>query len=143
MWYNTQIKDFMQKKFLILKSRSKKNNGINFNFSTTSASSEKATMRKNHLKCAINQNTLKKKYIGINSTKDIFVPKKNMKSIFRDKNFNFVNNINNVGFESCDNNSKDLKNDMKYIDLKVLMNRRVPKKSNSQKINTLLSRDAK
>ena len=68
---------------------------------------------------------------------------KNMKSIFRDKNFNFVNNVNNVGFESCDNNSKDLKNDMKYIDLKVLMNRRVPKKSNSQKINTLLSRDAK
>ena len=76
-----QIKDFMQKKFLILKSRSsKKKEGVNF--STTSASSEKATMKKHHLKCIINQNTLKKKYIGINSTKDIFVPKKNMKNIF-------------------------------------------------------------
>ena len=123
--FSPQIKDFMQKKFLILKSRSKKNNGINFNFSTTSASSEKATMRKNHLKCAINQNTLKKKYIGINSTKDIFVPKKNMKSIFVNNvmissSNDTYNNNNNICLTERKNTMNTPNNKISYIYKKKL-----------------------
>ena len=79
-------------------------------------------------------------------TKEFY--KKNMKGIFADKNFNFINN--GIGIESYENsqtkiknNSTNFKNDMKYIDLRVLMNRRIPKNSNSQKINILLSGETK
>lgn len=41
------------------------------------------------------------------------------------------------------NNSTNIKNDMKYIDLKVLMNRKNPKNANIQKMNILLSGEKK
>jgi hypothetical protein len=77
--------------------------------------------------------------------KDIY--KKNIKGIFRDKYFNFMNINQQIGgIDAYDNsrsklrnNSTNIKNDMKYIYLKVLMNRKNPKNANIQKINILLS----
>ena len=57
------------------KSKSKKKNEINNAIS--SKSSEKGAFKKNPLKGVINQNAFKKKFIGINSAKSIFVQKKN------------------------------------------------------------------
>ena len=78
-----------------------------------------------------------------NKNQEIY--KKNVKSIFRDKNLNFINNITG-GIDAYDNNhskaknnSTSIKNDIKYVDLKVLMNRKIPKNSNFQKINIFLS----
>ena len=78
-----------------------------------------------------------------NKNQEIY--KKNVKSIFRDKNINFINNANG-GIDAYDsnhskakNNSTSIKNDIKYVDLKVLMNRKIPKNSNFQKINIFLS----
>ena len=75
--------------------------------------------------------------------------KKNFKGIFRDKKQNLVNSANGCidpydnGNNKVRNNSSNLKNDMKYVDLKVLINRKIPKNSNSQKINILLSGENK
>ena len=81
--------------------------------------------------------------------KDIY--KKNIKGIFRDKYFNFMNINQQIGgIDAYDNsrsklrnNSTNIKNDMKYIDLKVLMNRKNPKNANIQKMNILLSGEKK
>ena len=78
-----------------------------------------------------------------NLNKDIY--KKTLKGLFRDKKVNLINSANG-GIDPYDyshnkvrNNSTNVKNDMKYVDLKVLINRKIPKNSNSQKINILLS----
>ena len=67
--------------------------------------------------------------------------KKNIKGIFRDKNFN-NNNVGIDAYEKIRNNSSSIKNDMKYVDLKVLINRKIPKNS-CQKMNILLSGENK
>ena len=67
--------------------------------------------------------------------------KKNIKGIFRDKNFN-NNNVGIDAYEKIRNNSSSIKNDMKYVDLKVLINRKIPKNS-YQKMNILLSGENK
>ena len=67
--------------------------------------------------------------------------KKNIKGIFRDKNFN-NNNAGIDAYEKIRNNSSSIKNDMKYVDLKVLINRKIPKNS-CQKMNILLSGENK
>ena len=67
--------------------------------------------------------------------------KKNIKGIFRDKNFN-NNNVGIDAYEKIRNNSSSFKNDMKYVDLKVLINRKIPKNS-CQKMNILLSGENK
>ena len=71
--------------------------------------------------------------------------KKSMKSIFKDKKLNLVNNANGGidPYDKLKNNSTNIKNDMKYVDLKVLINRKIPKNSNTQKINILLSGENK
>ena len=81
-----------------------------------------------------------------NKNQEIY--KKNVKSIFN-RNFNFINN-GNGGIDAYDsnhsrvkNNSTSNKNDMKYVDLKVLMSRKIPKNSNLQKINIFLSGENK
>jgi hypothetical protein len=59
--------------------------------------------------------------------------KKGIKGIFRDKNYNNPNG----GIDAYDkirNNSSSVRNDMKYVDLKVLINRKIPKNS-YQKMN--------
>ena len=82
-----------------------------------------------------------------NLNKELY--KKNFKGIFRDKKQNLVNSANGCidpydnGNNKVRNNSSNLKNDMKYVDLKVLINRKIPKNSNSQKINILLSGENK
>ena len=82
-----------------------------------------------------------------NLNKELY--KKNFKGIFRDKKQNLVNSANGCidpydnGHNKVRNNSSNLKNDMKYVDLKVLINRKIPKNSNSQKINILLSGENK
>ena len=82
-----------------------------------------------------------------NLNKELY--KKNFKCIFRDKKQNLVNSANGCidpydnGHNKVRNNSSNLKNDMKYVDLKVLINRKIPKNSNSQKINILLSGENK
>ena len=79
--------------------------------------------------------------------KDLY--KKNIKSMFKEKKVNLVSNTNGCidpydnGHAKARNNSPNLKNDMKYVDLKVLINRKKPKNSNSQKINILLSGENK
>ena len=82
-----------------------------------------------------------------NLNKDIY--KKTLKGLFRDKKVNLINSANG-GIDPYDyshnkvrNNSTNVKNDMKYVDLKVLINRKIPKNSNSQKINILLSGENK
>ena len=67
--------------------------------------------------------------------------KKNIKGIFRDKNYN-NNNVGIDAYEKIRNNSSSIKNDMKYVDLKVLINRKIPKNS-CQKMNILLSGENK
>ena len=82
-----------------------------------------------------------------NLNKELY--KKNFKGIFRDKKQNLINSANGCidpydnGHNKIRNNSSNLKNDMKYVDLKVLINRKIPKNSNSQKINILLSGENK
>ena len=67
--------------------------------------------------------------------------KKGIKGAFRDKNYNNPNG----GIDAYDkirNNSSSIRNDMKYVDLKVLINRKIPKNA-YQKMNILLSGESK
>ena len=88
--------DIILKKFLISKSKSKKKNMINI--PPLSKSSEKGAVKKNHLfKSIINQNAVRKKYIGINSAKSIFAQKKNTQN-------NILNNLTNSNNDIYCNN---------------------------------------
>ena len=80
-------KDIILKKFALSKSKLKKKNETGN--SVASKSSEKNNDLKKHpLKGSINQNAIKKKYIGINSAKSIFINKKNTQNNFNNINFN-------------------------------------------------------
>ena len=92
--YSPQPNEILFKKFLILKSKSKKKNLANY--PPLSKSSEKGVTKKNHLfKSIINQNAIKKKYIGINSAKSIFAEKKNT------QNNNLINSNNDIYYNNC------------------------------------------
>ena len=95
--YSPQPNEILFKKFLILKSKSKKKNLANY--PPLSKSSEKGVTKKNHLfKSIINQNAIKKKYIGINSAKSIFAEKKNAQN----NNLNNLFNSNNdIYYNNC------------------------------------------
>ena len=89
-------KDITLKKYVVSKSNSKNKNNVNS--STTSKSTEKGTFKKQTLKGIINQSTFKKKFIGINSARSIFVQKKNSQN----DNLNIcVNNINDSHYNNC------------------------------------------
>ena len=85
------------KKYLITKDKPKRNNEINYE--TNSKSLEKGVFKRNLLKGVINQNALKKKYIGvINSAKSIFIKKNNL------RNNNLNNSVNSSNNEIYYNN---------------------------------------
>jgi len=118
--YSPQPNDIMLKNFLLQKNKSKKKNGINYG--VTSISSEKTTLKKNQIKISINQNTMKKKYIGINSAKSIFDPKKNIKNNNNNNNEIYYNNFlterKNTLNNQSNNNSNN--NNVSYIYKKKL-----------------------
>ena len=85
------------KKYLITKDKPKRNNEINYE--TNSKSLEKGVFKRNLLKGVINQNALRKKYIGvINSAKSIFIKKNNL------RNNNLNNSVNSSNNEIYYNN---------------------------------------
>ena len=84
-----QPKEVMLKKFALSKSKTKKKNGLNKEI--ISKSYERNLLKKHPLKGCISQNAIKKKYIGINSAKSIFLDKKNTQNNFIYKN-NSTNN---------------------------------------------------
>ena len=97
---------------------------------------------------AVKQFIERKINIKINNlNKDMY--KKNIKALFRDKNPTIVNSTNGCidpydnSHNKIRNNSTSIKNDMKYVDLKVLINRKIPKNSIAQKINNQLSGENK
>ena len=95
--YSPQPNEILFKKFLILKSKSKKKNLANY--PPLSKSSEKGVTKKNHLfKSIINQNAIKKKYIGINSAKSIFAEKKNIQN---NNLNNLINSNNDIYYNNC------------------------------------------
>ena len=95
--YSPQPNEILFKKFLILKSKSKKKNLANY--PPLSKSSEKGVTKKNHLfKSIINQNAIKKKYIGINSAKSIFAEKKNTQN---NNLNNLINSNNDIYYNNC------------------------------------------
>ena len=95
--YSPQPNEILFKKFLILKSKSKKKNFANY--PPLSKSSEKGVTKKNHLfKSIINQNAIKKKYIGINSAKSIFAEKKNTQN---NNLNNLINSNNDIYYNNC------------------------------------------
>ena len=95
--YSPQPNEILFKKFLILKSKSKKKNLANY--PPLSKSSEKGFTKKNHLfKSIINQNAIKKKYIGINSAKSIFAEKKNTQN---NNLNNLINSNNDIYYNNC------------------------------------------
>ena len=85
------------KKYLITKDKPKRNNEINYEINSKSL--EKGVFKRNLLKGVINQNALKKKYIGvINSAKSIFIKKNNL------RNNNLNNSVNSSNNEIYYNN---------------------------------------
>ena len=90
------------------------------------------------------------KKINLNNSKTIYkdFPKKNLKGFIKNKNFNFYNSMNIM--ENNENNHSRIKNkstvtgnDIKWIDLKVLVNKKIPKNSSCQKLNPILSGENK
>ena len=95
--YSPQPNEILFKKFLILKKKKKKKNLANY--PPLSKSSEKGVTKKNHLfKSIINQNAIKKKYIGINSAKSIFAEKKNTQN---NNLNNLINSNNDIYYNNC------------------------------------------
>ena len=86
-----QPKDIIMKKFVLSKTKTKKKNELNNGI--TSKSSEKSVFKKRPLKGSISQNAIKKKFIGLNSAKSIFMNNKNTQNnIFNNNNNNISNN---------------------------------------------------
>ena len=91
------------------------------------------------------------KKINVNNSKTLYkdFSKKNLKSLINNKNENFINNING-DIENNDNIHSKIKNkstitgnNMKWIDLKVLVNKKIPKNTSCQKLNPSLSGEKK
>ena len=93
-----QPRDNTLKRLIISKSKTTKNNGIK---GLTTKSSERIIISKPPLKGGlINQNAIKKKYIGLNSAKSIFI---NNNTLINYKNN--TNNMNNTyNFNNCSYN---------------------------------------
>ena len=90
------------------------------------------------------------KKINVNNSKILYkdYSKKNLKGVMKNKNMNFTNNINgdnenNDIHSRIKNNSTITGNDMKWIDLKILANKKIPKNSSCQKLNPILSGENK
>ena len=92
------------------------------------------------------------KTINVNNSKLFYkeYSKKKFNCLTKNKNLNFINNIMNFGNELNENNNLKMKNnstingnDIKWIDLKTLTNRKIPKNSSCQKLNPILSGENK
>ena len=90
------------------------------------------------------KNFIEKK-ININNSKTLYndYSKKNLKGIIKNNNINFINimngdNDNNDIHSKIKNNSTISGNDMKWIDLKILANKKILKNSSFQKLNPIL-----
>jgi hypothetical protein len=88
--FSPQPKDIVIKKLVLPKNKNKNRNGIN---GITSKSSER-NIFKRPLKGSISQNAIKKKYIGLNSAKSIFLNKN------KNTQINYMNNMNNYNNNS-------------------------------------------
>ena len=92
------------------------------------------------------RNFIEKK-INVNNSKTLYkdFSKKNIKSVMKNKNGNFFNGDmeNENILHKMKNNSTITGNDMKWIDLKVLMNKKIHKNSSCQKLNPILSGENK
>ena len=98
--FSPQPKDIVIKKLVLSKNKNnKKRNGIN---GITSKSSERNIFSKRPLKGSISQNAIKKKYIGLNSAKSIFLNKaKNTQINYMNNMNNFNNNSYNEAYHNC------------------------------------------
>ena len=95
-----QPRDNILKRLIISKNKIRKNNGIK---RITSKSSERNIIPKPPLKGGIiNQNAIKKKYIGLNSAKSIFLNK--IKNTLNNYNNNNMNNFNNCSYNGIYHN---------------------------------------
>ena len=92
-----QPKDIVIKKLVLPKNKNKNRNGIN---GITSKSSER-NIFKRPLKGSISQNAIKKKYIGLNSAKSIFLNKNKNNQINMNNMNNFSNNSYNEMYHNC------------------------------------------
>ena len=90
------------------------------------------------------------KKIDLNGSKSLYkdFQKKGLKGINKNKNIFFYNSIN--GMDVNDNSNSRIKNkstttgyDLKWIDLKVLTNKKIPKNASCQKLNPILSGENK
>ena len=92
------------------------------------------------------KNFIEKK-INVNNSKTLYkdFSKKNIKSVVKNKNGNFFNgDIENENIlYKMKNNSTITGNDLKWVDLKVLMNKKIYKNSSCQKLNPILSGENK
>ena len=87
------------------------------------------------------------KTININNNNLLYknCSKKKLKGLMKNKNLNFINMISGR-IENNENNPSKLRNnstnngkDLKWVDLKVLINSKMPKNSSCQKLNPILS----
>jgi hypothetical protein len=95
--FSPQPKDIVIKKLVLPKNKNKNRNGIN---GITSKSSER-NIFKRPLKGSISQNAIKKKYIGLNSAKSIFLNKNKNNQINMNNMNNFSNNSYNEMYHNC------------------------------------------
>ena len=95
------------------------------------------------------KNFIEKK-INLNGSKSLYkdFQKKNWKGIFKNKNIFCYNSMNNL--DNNDNSHSRIRNkststgyDLKWIDLKTLVNKKIPKNSSCQKLNPILSGENK
>ena len=89
--FSPQPKEIVIKILVFSKNKAKKRIGINV---ITSKSSERNILSKRPLKGSISQNAIKKKYIGLNSAKSIFMNKN------KNTQINYMNNMNNYNNNS-------------------------------------------
>ena len=106
--FSPQPKDIIIKKLVLSKNKNKKRNGIN---GITSKSSERNILSKRPFKGSISQNAIKKKYIGLNSAKSIFMNKnKNTQINYLNNMNNFNNNSYNEIYHNCATERNNTKN---------------------------------
>jgi hypothetical protein len=107
--FSPQPREIVIKKLVLSKNKAKKRNGIN---GITSKSSERNILSKRPLKGSISQNAIKKKYIGLNSAKSIFMNKNKNTQI---NHMNNKINFNNNSYNEINHNSINERGNTKNI----------------------------
>jgi hypothetical protein len=107
--FSPQPREIVIKKLVLSKNKAKKRNGIN---GMASKSSERNILSKRPLKGSISQNAIKKKYIGLNSAKSIFLNKNKNTQI---NHMNNKINFNNNSYNEINHNSINERGNTKNI----------------------------